>query len=149
MATRSFELSTTVSGTPVAVIDYLMDLERHRGTHPFLVSAKIVGSGTSHRGPWWDWAVVERPRVGFFSYRVRFRTRMTRLSPTALESRARPLPGCRLRASTRAAESPDGLTLLTERVVAIAPFLLVGYLARLARSTHRVSYERLPAALAR
>jgi hypothetical protein len=148
VAKRSFELSTTVPGEPSAVVDFLMDLDHHKGVHPFLVSAKITGSGTSHNGPWWDWYVVERPKVGPFHYQLRMRTRITRISPTALESRVRPLPGCHLRGTTRAVESEDGRTVLTENVAAIAPFLLVSYLARQARAAHARTYERLPAALA-
>jgi hypothetical protein len=147
VARRCFELSTTVPGVPADVVDFLMDLERHRGLHPFLVSAEIEASGSSHHGPWWDWRVVERPRVGPFRYQLRFRARMTRTSPTSMESRVRALPGCQLRGRTRAVPAPDGGTMLTESVVAIAPFLLVGYLARQARAAHAQTYQRLPAAL--
>ena len=42
MATRSFALTTTVPTTPEAAVDFLADLPRHVGRHPFLVSATLV-----------------------------------------------------------------------------------------------------------
>jgi hypothetical protein len=148
VAKRSFEVSTTVPGPPPVVIDFLMDLEKHRGLHPYLVSATVSGTGRSHLGPWWDWQVEERPRVGPVPYSLRFRVRMTRTSPTSLESRLTALPGCHLRALTRAVATADGSTLVTEKVAAKAPPLIVGYLARKARTAHTRTYARLPAALA-
>ncbi len=149
MAKRSFEVSTTVPGHPPDVIDFLMDLEHHRGLHPFLVSATIVGTGSSHRGPWWDWQVVERPKVGPLRYHLRFRIRMTRTSPSSSESRLTALPGCRMRATVQAVATADGSTVLTEKVAATAPPLVVSYLARQARAAHTRTYARLPEALAR
>jgi hypothetical protein len=125
-----------------------MQLDKHVELHPFLVSASIQSTGESHRGLWWDWRVVEEPRVGPLRYRIRFRERRVRTSPTSLESRARSLPGCHVRAITRGVASEDGRTVLTESVVAIAPLPLVGYLARQARTAHARTYQQLPAALA-
>ena len=149
VAKRSFELSTTVPGAPSAVIDFLMDLDKHLGLHPYLVSARVEASGVSHKGPWWDWRVVEEPRIGPIRYRIRFRARLVRTSPTSLESRARALAGCRLRAITRGVATEDGGTVLTENVVAIAPLPLVGYLARQARTAHASTYKQLPLVLTR
>ena len=148
VAKRSFEVSTTLPGAPSAVIDFLMDLEKHRGLHPYLVSATVSGTGSSHLGPWWDWQVEERPRMGPVPYSLRFRVRMTRTSASSLESRLTALPGCHLRASMQAVATADGSTVLTEKVSATAPPLIVGYLARKARGAHIRTYARLPAALA-
>ena len=148
VAKRCFELSTTVPGAPVAVIDFLVDLEHHRGLHPFLISARPIGTGTSRRGSWCDWDVEERPRFGPLSYRMRFRARVTRLSATAFETWVHPLPNCHLRGRTRAEETTGGRTRVTESVTAVAPFLMVSYLARQARAAHRQTYERLFVALA-
>jgi hypothetical protein len=147
VAKRGFELSTTVPGAPSAVIDFLMELDKHFDLHPFLVSATIECSGSSHRGPWWDWRVVERSQIGPLRFRIRLRMRMVRTSPTSLESRVRALPGCYVRGITRCVASEDGQTILTERVDATAPLLLVGYLARQARAAHANTYARLPQAL--
>jgi hypothetical protein len=147
VARRCFELSTTVPGAPAAVVDFLMDVDKHRGLHPYLVSATVTGTGSSHLGPWWDWQVVERPRLGPLRYTIRFRTRLTRTSPTSLESRLQAMPGCHLRSTTRAVGTPEGATLVTESVAASAPPLLVGYMARQARFAHTAAYARLPAAL--
>ena len=148
MARRCFELSTTVPGAPSAVIDFLMDLEQQRALHPYLVSATPTGTGTSYHGTWWDWQVVERPRVGPFRARLRFRVRMTRTSATSLESRLNGLPGCHLRGLTRAVATGDGDTLLTENVAANGPVLLVGYLARQARFARTQTLARIPGAFA-
>lgn len=147
MAKRCFDLSTTVPGSPDDVIDFLMDLENQRGLHPFLVSAVTSGTGTTHRGDWWDWDVVERPNLGPFHYRLRFRVRITRTSTTSLHSRLTALPGCHLRTVTRAEWTADGQTLLSEKVTAFAPFVLVGYLARRAKGAHTRTYAGLPSAL--
>jgi hypothetical protein len=64
-----------------------------------------------------------------------------------MEARVTALPGCRLRGTTRATTSSDGRTVLTESVVATAPLLLVGYLARQARAAHAQTFARLSAAL--
>jgi hypothetical protein len=125
-----------------------MDVEKHQGLNPFLVSASVRSSGVSHRGPWWDWIIEERPRIGPFRYRLRFRTRLTRLSSTSMESRVRPLPGCYLRSIIKCAERADGLTQLRENVVAIAPSPLVGCLARQARAAHTQTYQRFTVVLA-
>ena len=143
VAKRSFELSTTVPGAPTDVIDFLMDLDKHRGLHPYLVSAKKVTAGVSHRGPWFDWHVVERPALGPLRYRVRFRARLTRMSDTSMEARVWAAPGCHLRGVTRAESLADGRTLLTECVVATAPLPVVRYLARQARAAHAQTFARL------
>ena len=39
MPERVFDLSTTVATTPEAVVDFLVDLNRHHGLHPFLMRA--------------------------------------------------------------------------------------------------------------
>jgi hypothetical protein len=148
VARRSFELSTTVPGAPSAVIDFLMELDKHIDLHPFLVSASVHSTGHSHRGRWWEWRVVEEPRMGPVRYRIRFRARMVRTSPTSLEARAHALLGCRLRAVTRGVASEDGRTVLTESVVATAPLPLVGLLARQTRTAHARTYQGLPSALA-
>lgn len=148
VANRRFELSTTVACAPSAAIDFLMDLEKHKGLHPFLISASVMSSGDSHRGPWWDWSIEERPRIGPFRYRLRLRARLTRTSPTSMESRVRALPGCYLRSIIKSAEQSDGLTQLKENVVATAPSPVVGYLARQARSAHTQTYRRLTGVLA-
>ena len=125
-----------------------MELDKHVDLHPFLVSASVDSTGHSHRGRWWDWRVVEKPRVGPVSYRIRFRARVVRTSPTSLESRARALLGCRLRVITRGVASEDGRTVLTESVLATAPLPLVDYVARQARNAHARTYQQLPATLA-
>ena len=125
-----------------------MELDKHVDLHPYLVSASVHSTGSSHRGRWWEWRVVEKPRLGPVSYRVRFRARVVRTSPTSLESRARAMLGCRLRAITRGVASEDGRTVLTESVVATAPLPLVDYLARQARTARARTYQGLPSALA-
>ena len=86
--------------------------------------------------------------MGPVRYRIRFRARMLRTSPTSLESQARALPGCRLRGITRGVTSEDGSTVLTENVVATAPLPIVDHLARQVRTALAQTYQQLPAALA-
>ena len=64
MAERAFEVSAAVPVGPEAAIDFLTDLANHHRLHPFLVSAVVVGEGSTAEGPFQDWIVWQRPRLG-------------------------------------------------------------------------------------
>jgi hypothetical protein len=145
MGGRRFEVSTSLGCTPERAVDFLMDLDRHRGLHPFLESATVTDSGTGPDGEWWDWRVVERPRVGRWRYRIRFRARMTRTSPTTMTAVVRAAPGCWLRSWT-SAEAADGGCRLVETTEVAAPWPVLGYMARTGRAAHERTYSRLPGA---
>lgn len=148
MATRTFELTATVPVDPDAAIDFLMDLARHRGLHPFLVSAEVVATGSDDdAGPWWDWRVLERPRLGPIHYPIRFPARMQRTSPTTMVGDVRAAPGCTLVTST-SAEPTDGGAVLHETTTVSAPRLLLGYMASQAHEAHARTYSLLPGELA-
>ena len=162
MATRSFELTATVPVAPEAAIDFLVDLERHRGLHPYVVSAVVVASGTDAAGSWHNWRVVERPRFGPFRYTITFPARMTRTSPTSMRGDVTAAPGCTLVTTTQASSStasgpshettPHETTLhettLHETTVVTAPLPLVGYMTRQARLAHARTFSLLPTELA-
>ena len=139
-------MSVAVPGSPEAAIDFLMDLNRHMGLHPFLTSVTVVGTGTSPEGLYWDWSVEERPTVGPFRYRLRFPTRMTRTSATSMTAMVRAAPGCRLRSTTRA-YTADGGCRLVEQTEVTAPWPVLGYMARQGEAAHRRTYSLLPRAL--
>lgn len=143
MATQTFELTTTISVDPPAVIDFLMDLTRHRGLHPYLVSAEVIGSGVGDEGAWTQWRVVERPRLGPFRYSIRFPARMLRSSETSMVGTVRAAPGCSLRTTTRA-EFVDGRTVLTEVTTVTAPRPVLGYMTSQARLAHARTHSMLP-----
>jgi hypothetical protein len=147
MATRSFELSTTVPVPPQAAVDFLVDLSRHHGLHPYVVSADVVASGEDADGSWQDWRVVERPRLGPVRYTIRFPARMIRTSPTSMRGDVVAAPGCTLVTTTRATGSGASATL-HEVTVVTAPLPLVGYMARQARLAHARTFSLLPAELA-
>ena len=147
MATRSFELTTTVPVAPEDAIDFLVDLTRHRGLHPFLVSAEVVTSGVDADGPWTDWRVVERPPLGPFRYSIRFPARMRRTSPSSMTGDVRAAPGCTLLTATEATADGTG-SVLRESTVVSAPWLLLGYMTREARRAHARTYSLLPSELA-
>ena len=138
--------STTLSVAPEKVIDFLMDLTRHRGLHPFLEAATVLASGTSPEGPWWDWSVTERPRIGPLRYRIRFPARMTRTSATSMSAVVRAAPGCWLRTWTTA-EATDGGCLLVETTEVSAPWPVLGYMARTGHSAHARTFRLLPGAI--
>lgn len=146
MATRSFELTAAVPVAPEAAIDFLADLGRHHGLHPYLVTADVVAGGTDATGTWQDWRVVERPRLGPFRYRIRFPARMTRTSPTSMRGDVTAAPGCTLVTTTRAMGSAAS-TALHETTVVTAPLLLVEYMTRQARLAHARTYSLLPGEL--
>lgn len=146
MRRRRFELSTTLPVVPEEVIDFLMDLNRHRGLHPFLETATLLDSGGSREGPWWDWSVTERPRIGPLRYRIRFVARMTRTSRTTMSAVVRAAPGCWLRSWTTA-EATDGGCLLVEMTEVRAPWPVLGYMARTGQSAHARTFRVLPAAI--
>lgn len=148
MSTRSFALSTTVAAGPGDVIDFLADLPRHVGLHPFLVSAVVTGTGTGDDGVWRDFVVTERPRLGRLRYTLRFTARVVRTSPTAMRSVVRALPGCRLAVLTRATPAQDGRTLVTEETTVSAPYPVVGYMTRSARLAHERTFALLDRTLA-
>jgi hypothetical protein len=148
VAIRRFELSTPVPVDAQAAIDFLADLTRHRGLHPYLVSADVVASGAGPDGPWQDWRVVERPLVGPLRYTIRFPARVVRTADDAMSTSVRAAPGCTLRTSTRATPLADG-ALLTETTEVIAPWPVAGYMTRQARTAHERTFALLPGELGR
>lgn len=150
MAERAFTVSAAVPVGPEAAIDFLTDLANHRRLHPFLVSAVVVGEGSIGEGPFQDWRVLERPRLGPVSYPIRFRARLIRTSSTSFISQVLAAPGCTIEAVTTAeAEGGPGAAYLRERSVVRAPRLLLGYMAGQAEDAHRLTMQRLPEVLAR
>lgn len=158
MATRTFELATTVPVSPEAAIDFLVDLARHHGLHPYLVSAEVVDRGTDQAGSWQDWRVVERPRLGPLRYPIRFPARMIRTSPASMRGEVTAAPGCTLVTTTHATGTAASATLhetalhettLHETTVVTAPLPLVGYMARQARLAHARTFSLLPTELER
>ncbi|MFI8526261.1 hypothetical protein ACIGB8_17510 [Promicromonospora sukumoe] len=151
MTTLRFELTTSVPVGPHAAIDFLTDLTRHQGLHPYLVSADVVAEGTGPDGPWQEWRVVERPRLGPLRYTIRFPARVVRDGDT-MTSSVRAAPGCTLRTVTRATPAGDGdgtSTLLTETTEVIAPWPVAGYMTRQARAAHERTFALLPGELGR
>lgn len=148
MATRSFELTTTVPVAPEAAVDFVVDLSRHHGLHPYLVSAHVVASGEDADGNWHDWRVVERPRLGPFRYTIRFPARMLRTSPTSMRGDVVAAPGCTLVTFTEATGTGASATL-HEVTVVTAPLPLVGYMTRQARLAHTRTFSLLPTELAK
>lgn len=148
MATRRFELTTSVPVGPRAAIDFLTDLTRHRGMHPYLVSADVVASGIGPEGPWQDWRVVERPRLGALRYTIRFAARVVRTADDVMCTSVRAAPGCTLQTRTRATSTAHG-ALLTETTEVTAPWPVVGYMAGQARTAHERTFALLPGELAR
>jgi hypothetical protein len=151
VTTLRFELTTSVAVGPSAAIDFLTDLTRHRGLHPYLVSADVVAEGTGPDGPWQEWRVVERPRLGPLRYTIRFPARVVRDGDT-MTSSVRAAPGCTLRTVTRAtpAGDDDGAgALLTETTEVTAPWPVAGYMTRQARAAHERTFALLPGELGR
>jgi hypothetical protein len=142
MPTRTFELTATVPVEPATAIDFLLELTRHRGLHPFFLEATVTARGTDDAGPWTDWRVAERPHLGPFRYTIRFPARMQRTSPTSMVGTVRAAPGCSLLTTTRAT-AVDGGTVLHETTTVTAPRQLLGYMA-----SHARTYSLLPAELA-
>ncbi len=151
VTTLRFELTTSVPVGPRAAIDFLTDLTRHRGLHPYLVSADVVAEGTGPDGSWREWRVVERPRLGPLRYTIRFPARVVRDGDT-IASSVRAAPGCTLRTVTRAtpAENDGGTgALLTETTEVTAPWPVAGYMTRQARAAHERTFALLPGELGR
>jgi hypothetical protein len=144
---RVFDLSTAVPVAPAAVLDFLLDLNRHHGLHPFLVRAEVVDEGTSAEGEWRQWRVLERPRLGPLRYPISFGARLTRTSETSFRSDVRAAPGCTISATTDAMERAGG-SLVTEHAVVQARRPVLGYLAGQAQVAHTRTFRLLPAALA-
>lgn len=137
---RSFTVSTSVDLPPAAVLDLLADLPRHRGLHPFLVSATPLDRGED----WCEWEVVERPSIGPLRYTVRFRARLERPAEDTLLSRVWLPPRVRLDSRTETVDLPTGGACVTEVTTVRAPRALEGYVARQAERAHRRVFERLP-----
>lgn len=146
VSTRGFQLTVTVPVDARAAIDFLADLTRHRGMHPYLVSAEVVATSTGQDEPWQDWQVVERPRLGPLRYRIRFPARVVRTADDTMTTWVRAAPGCTLRTVTRATADPDG-ALLTETTEVVAPWPVIGYMTRQARSAHERTFALLPGEL--
>lgn len=147
VATRSFVLDALVPVAPETAIDFLAQLDRHRGLHAYLQSAEIVDRGSDASGEWTQWRIVERPRLGPFRYTIRFPARVTRTSPTSLRSSVIAAPGCTL-VSTTEADMTDAGGRVSETVTVSAPWMLVAYMHRHALLAHRRTYAALPGVLA-
>ena len=148
MATRTFELATRVPAPPGTVLDFLVSLDRHRGLHPYLVSATIVDEGAGGDGPWRAWRVVERPRLGPIRYPIRFSARVTRTSATSYRTDTSTGPGVRLTVTMTVAPEGRG-TLVRESTTVTAPRPLIGYVTRHARAAHARVFRLLPDEVAR
>jgi hypothetical protein len=148
MAQRTFTLTATVPVVPSAAIDFLMDLSRHFGLHPYVVSAVVTSSGEDAEGRWWDWRVVERPKLGPIRYTIRFPARMIRTSATTMIGRVRAAPGCTLLTSTKA-EVIDGKTVVTETTITTTPPGLNRYMSSEAELAHARTFSLLPTELAK
>ena len=148
MAQRSFHLYAVVPVDPGSAIDFLTDLARHRGLHPYLEDAVIIEEGDSDAGHWQQWRIHERPRLGPFRYSLRFGARLTRTSPTSYTSSVLAAPGCTIEAVTHArlGDTP-GTALVDERSVVTAPAPLLSYMARHAEVAHARTFRLLPAVL--
>jgi hypothetical protein len=147
MGRRTFQVTATLTAAPEEVVDFLMDLTRHRGVHPFLSGARVVETGTSLEGPWWEWRVEERPRLGPIRYRLRFPARMTRTSASSMTALVHAAPGCWLRSTTVA--HPDGTGCrVVEATEVSAPWPVRGYMARRAEQAHVRTFSLLPDVLA-
>ena len=148
MGERSFHLYAVVPVEPESAIDFLTDLARHRGLHPYLEEAVITEEGDSEAGHWQQWLIRERPTLGPFRYSLRFGARLTRTSPTTYTSSVHAAPGCTIEAVTHArlGDTP-GTALVEERSVVRAPALLLSYMARHAELAHARTFRLLPAVL--
>jgi hypothetical protein len=146
VATRIFDVETTVAASPEQAIDFLLELDRHYGLHTYVESAVRVSQGTDVEGEWTEWDIVERPALGPFHYRIRFRSRQIRTSATSMVGRVRPAPACTLVAASTAT-STDAGTRVAEAVTVTAPWLLVDYMARHARIAHTRLFQGLPGEL--
>lgn len=143
MATRAFDLETLVPASPDETVEFLMQLDRHRGMHTYLDRAERRSRGTDAEGDWTEWNVVERPTLGPLRYRISFPQRMTRLSATSMIGRVRAAPGCTV-VTTTTASATDAGTRVAESVVVSAPRLLVGYMTRHTLIAHAHMYDVLP-----
>lgn len=148
MAQRSFHLYAVVPVDPEVAIDFLADLARHRGLHPYLEEAVVTAEGDSEAGHWQQWRIRERPAFGPFRYTLRFGARLTRTSPTSYTSSVLAAPGCTIEgvAHARLGDTP-GTTLVDEWSVVTAPAPLLSYMARHAELAHARTFRLLPAVL--
>ncbi len=145
MAQHEFRVSCQVAGPPAAVIDFLTDLANHHGLHPYLVEATAIADGDSPSGPFRQWRVLERPRLGPLRYPIRFGARLTRTSPTSFVSSVRAAPGCTIEAITTAEPGPSpGTASIHEYAIVRAPRAVVGYMSRQAELAHRRTMRLLP-----
>ncbi|HET7724954.1 MAG TPA: hypothetical protein VFK68_09970, partial [Propionibacteriaceae bacterium] len=127
------------------VVDFLTDLARHRGLHPYLAEARVMERGRSQAGEWAQWHVRERPRLGPLRYSISFGARLTRTSPESFEAYVLAAPGCTIHSSTEARPGDDpGTTLVIERSLVTAPALLLPYMAHHAEVAHARTFRLLP-----
>ena len=148
MATRTFDLEATVGVPPAEAIDFLTQLDRHHGLHPYIQGAERTAHGSDDEGPWVEWEVVDRPKLGPFPYTIRFPSRVTRISLSSYVSRVKAAPGCTLEIRAHASVTDAG-TRVVETVVVSAPRPLVGYMTRQALLAHTRTFELLPGELSR
>ena len=148
MAQRSFHLYSVVPVEPESAIDFLTDLARHRGLHPYLEEAVVTEEGDSDAGHWQQWRIRERPALGSFHYPLRFGARLTRTSPTTHTTSVLAAPGCTIDAVTHARLGDTlGIADVDEQSVVTAPAPLLSYMAHHAELAHARVFRLLPAVL--
>lgn len=145
MRTRQFDVEATIPVDPQAAIDFLGQLDRHRGLHAYVQEATLVEQGTHHGESWARWSVAETPRLGSLSYTLRFDAHLTRTSPTTMTAVVRPGFGSTLETRTRA-EAADGGARVVETVIVTAPRIALSYMAGQARIAHERLFRLLPTA---
>ena len=102
-------------GDPEAAVDFLADLPRHVGLHPFLVSATVVASGHDGGGALVGLRDRRAAAPRRLRYTMRFPVHVVRTSPTSVRSDVRALPGCRLTAPSPGRPcAGDGSVLVCE-----------------------------------
>ena len=128
-------VTEVVPAPPDVVRDFYVDLDSLTVVHPLIISVKELSRSEEPDGYRQTYRVVDRVRMGPFSFRITYRAGWQVPREGDVLTEAYQSPSVRL-LGTVSFEPVDGGTRLTERIRISAPRPLAGYTNREAVKAH-------------
>jgi Polyketide cyclase / dehydrase and lipid transport len=141
VANARFEESVDIRAPADLVHARLVDLHRHRDLHPLIERIDDLPSDPL-RPAARRYRVTDRLRLGPFHFRIHYVAEIEAISSSEIRGTAWQTPGVEVRTHFRVTAAPFGARV-REKAVLKAPWPLIGYAARQAKSAHRETLAKL------
>lgn len=129
------KLAEHVPGTPEAVRNYYVDLDRIAEVHPLVVSVRTMSHRVADDGYEQTYRVKDRIPLGFLTLPISYTATLRVPACGPVTAAARQFPGVRLDSVVTFDAEPGG-TRLTENIRISAPRVLLAVTARQAVAAH-------------